>query len=50
MERERMFTQKHRKIERSARMEVSTRMGQWTYLGQLNGQTLENPRIDLGES
>jgi len=39
-----MVTQKCRRMERS------TRMGQWTYLGQLNGQTLEKPRMDLEET
>jgi len=45
-----MVTQKCREVERSTRMEVSPRIEQQTYLGQLYEQTLENPRTDLGES
>jgi len=45
-----MVAQKCRGVERSTRMEVSLRMEQQTYLGQLYGQTLENSRTDLGES
>jgi len=46
----RIVTQKHRRVEGSTRMEVNTKVEQQTYLGQLYGQTLEEPRMDLGES
>ena len=49
-ERRRMVTQKHRRVEGSTRMEVNTKVEQWIHLGQLYGQTLEEPRTDLGES
>jgi len=45
-----MVAQKCKGVERSTRMEVSPRMEQQTYLGQLYGQTSEKPRMDLGKS
>ena len=45
-----MVAQKHRRVEGSTGIEVNTKVEQWTYLGQLYGQTLEEPRTDLGES
>jgi len=45
-----MVAQKCRRVERSTGMEVNTKVEQQTYLGQLYGQTLEEPRMDLGGS
>jgi len=50
MGREGLVTQKCRRVERSTRIDINTRMELWTYLRQLNGQTLEKPRTDLEES
>ena len=45
-----IVAQKCRRVEGSTGMEVNTKVEQRTYLGQLYGQTLEEPRTDLGES